>query len=150
MVTAAPRAQDAPRLRSSLWAAPASPWITLLMATGAVLVGCSAWIHLHLWQLGYRSVHIVGPMFLAQSIAGFALGALILATRRWPIAAVGALYLAGTMGGLLISNWFGLFGFHDHLDAPYAGLSLTIEGVGFGVLLASATASLAHTARRRG
>jgi hypothetical protein len=119
------------------------------MAVGAGLVGASAWIHLHLWQLGYRSVHIVGPMFLAQSIVGFALGALMLAIRRWPLAVVGALYMAATIGGLLTSDWFGLFGFHDHLDAPYAGMSLTIEGVGLVVLLVSASASLVHAVRRQ-
>lgn len=149
MVTAAHRLQDLDMDQRPLWASPVPAGVALLMATGAVLIGVSAWIHLHLWHLGYRSVHVIGPLFLAQAIAGFCIGALIIALRRWPMAAIGALYLAGTMGGLLVSDWFGLFGFHDHLDAPYAGMSLAIEGTGLVVLLAATAASLLPGLRRR-
>ena len=109
----------------------------------------SAWTHLHLWQLGYSHVHVIGPLFLAQAVAGFVLAALIVATRRWPLAGLGALYMVGTAGGLLTSNWFGLFGFHDHLDAPYAGMSLAVEGAGFVLLGASVAASVRPRAHRR-
>jgi hypothetical protein len=133
-----------------LWAAPPYRWVAVLMAAGAVLVGWSAWIHLHLWQLGYRNVHVIGPLFLSQAFAGFVLAAAVLATRRWPLAAAGALYMVGTAGGLLTSDWFGLFGFHDHLDAPYAGMSLAVEGTGFTVLVVSVVAAARAGARRAG
>ncbi len=48
------------------------------------------------------------------------------------VAAAG--FLIATTGGLLWSVSFGLFGFKDTLAAPYAGLSLVVEGVGAVVL----------------
>ncbi|MGH9029358.1 MAG: hypothetical protein ACRDV4_07060 [Acidimicrobiales bacterium] len=112
--------------------------VNVAMVLGAVLVAASAEVHLHLWMFGYRAFHIIGPLFLAQAISGFALALVIATTRRVLPAIVGALFLASTIGGLLISDWFGLFGFHDTFAAPYAGMSLFLEGAGIVVLLGAA------------
>ena len=116
------------------------------MVGGALLVLASAWVHLHLWTDGYRDIPTVGPMFLGQAVAGFVLGPLVVAVRRWPIGALGALFLAATAGGLVVSATVGLFGFRDHFGAPYAGLSLLVEGCGAAVL---AVATLTTLRRRR-
>ena len=34
-----------------------------------------------------------------------------------------------------MSAWHGIFGFHESLSAPYAGLSLSVEGAGIAVLV---------------
>jgi hypothetical protein len=120
--------------------------VTAAMILGAALVAWSGAIHLHLWNGGYRNIHIVGPLFLAQSITAFVV-ALAIIISRWPTATlVGALFLASTIGGLLVSSWHGIFGFQDSLSAPYATLSLFVEGAGIVVLVAAAAGR--HLIRR--
>jgi hypothetical protein len=123
------------------WVVNATMWL------GALLVAGSAGIHLHLWLSGYRSIPNIGPLFIGQAVAGFVLAALLAWTRRPTLAVVSVLFLLGTIGGLLTSMWFGLFGFHDDLSAPYAGLSVFVEGAGAVVLCAGAL--LAVIGRRR-
>jgi len=61
-----------------------------------------------------------------------------------------AAFLFATMAGFAMSNWWGLFGLHDHLDAAYAGLSLVVEGAGMAVFLAAvADSGIAGQLRRR-
>ena len=87
---------------------------------GAALLVASAAIHLDLYLTGYRTIPVIGWMFLLQVIAGFAIGAGIIATLIVASAAAGAL-LAGagalfalaTLGGYLLSLWTGLFGFTE-------------------------------------
>ena len=56
-----------------------------LRVTGAGLLAASAGIHLDLYLTGYRSVPVIGWLFLLQVIAGFALAAVVLAPRsRFP------------------------------------------------------------------
>jgi hypothetical protein len=134
--------------RPSLWGPRPALLVQLPMVGGAALVVASGWVHLHLWMVGYRDVPTIGPLFLGQAVAGFVLGAALLVLRRWLPAALGALYLLASAGGLLVSDNVGLFGFHDHLDAPYAGLSLVLEGCG-AALLAVATAAVLAGRRSR-
>lgn len=121
------------------------------MVGGAAMTAWSAAIHLHLWLHGYRHIPSIGPLFLAQGMVGLALAAVAVAIRRGITALAGVAYLAATSGGLLLSATVGLFNFHDGLDAPYAGLSLTVQLVGvtlFGlVALASARAHRGHRER---
>jgi hypothetical protein len=107
------------------------------MVAGAVLVAGSAAIHLKLWTLAYGNIHIIGPLFLAQAIAGFVV-ALFIAVSRWVVAAAtGAVFMLATIGGLLISVWHGLFGFQDSFSSQFAGMSLFVEAGGAVVLLAA-------------
>jgi hypothetical protein len=90
------------------------------MVAGAGLVAWSAAIHLDLWHTGYRDIATIGPLFLAQSISGFVLAALIATTRRFLPALAGALFLAATIGGFVWSTEWGLFGFQDSFGANFA------------------------------
>jgi hypothetical protein len=120
-----------------------------LRIVGAVLLAAMGWIHLDLWQAGYRSIDVIGPAFLLNAIAGFGLAALLLVTPRslllW-VAALGALTALGTLGGLLLATTVGLFGFVESTAADLWWESFWVE-VGATVVLA-ALAVLA--ARRRG
>lgn len=109
--------------------------VTLAASSGGGLVSASGAIHLDLWDMGYRHVPTIGWLFLFQGIAGVLLGALIVIRRRIVPVASGGLFLAATIGGLLLSATVGIFGFHDHLDAPLAGASLAVEAAGLVVLL---------------
>jgi hypothetical protein len=108
--------------------------VNAAMVLGAALVAGSGAIHLHLWLAGYRYIHIIGPLFLAQAISAFVIAAAVVASRRTTFALAGIALLAGTTGGLLLSSWHGVFGFHESLSAPFAGVSLLLEGTGITVL----------------
>ena len=105
------------------------------MLVGATLLAGSGAIHLHLWLSGYRAIHIIGPLFLTQAVSAFVIALAVVVWRRAIPALVGSALLAGTSGGLLMSAWHGIFGFHESLSAPYAGLSLSVEGAGIAVLV---------------
>jgi hypothetical protein len=107
------------------------------MVAGAALTAWSAAIHLDLWLGGYRGIHVIGALFLAQAVTGFVLTGLILVTRHLLAALAGTGFLLATMAGLAYSVWFGLFGFHDSLDAPFAATSLAVESAG-AVMLGTA------------
>lgn len=119
--------------------------ISLLFFAGAVLVALSALIHLHLWSTGYKQIHTIGPLFLLQAITSFMVAGAVAASRHYLMAAAGALFVAGTIAGLVISIEVGLFGFQDSFGAPYATCSLIVEALAAVVL-----GSAAFTARRRG
>lgn len=97
----------------------------------AALLGWTGWIHYHLWAGGYRHIHLIGPLFLANVIgaAALAVGLLVAPRRLLPPAAAGAvLFAAGTLVGLAVSVNAGLFGFHDSMRAPFARESVFVEG----------------------
>ena len=50
---------------------------------GAALLVASGAIHLDLYLTGYRTIPTIGPLFLLQVIAAFALAAAILITGSW-------------------------------------------------------------------
>jgi len=127
---------------------PATGVVWTLRILGALLLAGMGWIHLHLWLDGYRSIDVIGPAFLLNTIAGFGLAALLLVTPRallaW-VAALGALTALGTLGGLLLATTVGLFGFKESTDADLWWQSFWVEVA--TVVVLAALAGLA--ARRR-
>jgi hypothetical protein len=117
------------------WAVWAGTAATL---SGAGLIVATSAIHLHLWLSGYRHVPKLDVLFLAQAVAGFVLGPVIAAGRQVILMIVGAVFMASSAGGLILSATVGFVGIHDGLDVPWATPSLVVELVGF-VLFASAT-----------
>jgi hypothetical protein len=88
------------------------------MLAGGALVIASGVIHLRLWQMAYRHIPTIGPLFLVQGITGAVIGTAIIGFRRLHKAAIGAGYMAASLVGLLLSIKVGLFGFHESLAAP--------------------------------
>lgn len=118
------------------------PLVTLLCWTGDALLTASAAIHFHLWSNGYEHIPTIGPLFLLQTIAGLVVALLVAVSRHFVVALGGALFAAGTIGGLILSVEVGLFGFMDSLSAPYATTSLIVEAAAFVVLLTAALVGL--------
>jgi hypothetical protein len=108
--------------------------VILGLVVGSALVAASGAIHLELWSMGYRTIPTIGPLFLIQGLAGALLAVLLLLSRRLLVVVTAAGFMIATIGGLLLSIYFGLFGFMDTLAAPYAGLSLGVESTGAVVL----------------
>jgi hypothetical protein len=105
---------------------------------GATMIAASAVIHLHLWMIGYKHIHLIGPAFLFQAVSGLTLAVIMLAYRRLITVAAGAAFCAGSVVALLLSATVGFLGLHDGLDVPWAGWSLATEITGFLVLLCCA------------
>jgi hypothetical protein len=118
-------------------------WVLRLV--GAGLLVAMAWIHLHLWLDGYRTIDVVGPGFLLNTIAGFGLAALLLVTPRllvgW-VAVLGALTAAGTLAGLLLATTVGLFGFVESTTAALWWESFWVEVAAVVVLAGLAALTL--------
>jgi hypothetical protein len=105
---------------------------------GAAMIAVSAVIHLHLWLIGYRHIHLIGPAFLFQSISGLALAAALIGFPRLVTVLAGVGFCGGSVVALLLSATVGFLGLHDGLNVPWAGWSLVSELAGFVALLAAA------------
>jgi len=129
-----------------------------LQGAGALLLAVSACIHLDLYVTGYRSIPIIGRLFLLQVVVAFVLTAAVLVTRNWLVAAASAAFALSTLGAYLLAVWIGLFGFKEIRTRAGIAAGL-IEVAAFGVLaLAAIAAGPVHQAdgpvgpraRRRG
>jgi predicted lipoprotein with Yx(FWY)xxD motif len=108
-----------------------------LRVAGAVLLAGSASIHLTLYLTGYRSIPIIGWLFLLQVIVGFVLAAGALVTYSRVAAAAGAAFALSTLGCYLLAVWIGLFGFRE---------VRTRAGIAAGLIEVAAFATLAMVA----
>jgi hypothetical protein len=129
---------------------PAVRWtVNFLAAVGAVLLVWSGVIHIQLWSDGYRGISVIGPLFIIQGVGGIAIAVVLVVFRRLVLLAAGAVTLAATAVGLLLSVHVGLFGYRESLAVPYAELSLVVEFTGAAVLLVAAATVLAvHSSAR--
>ena len=101
----------------------------LLVATGAM--------HLDLYLTGYRTIPTIGVLFLLQIIAAFVLAAVVGVFGSRLGALAGALFALSTLGGYLLSIWFGLFNFRE-VRTTAGIVAGVIEVAAFAVLAALA------------
>jgi hypothetical protein len=127
---------------------PVARWaVNLLALTGAILLVWSGVIHLQLWFDGYRSIAVIGPLFLVQGIGSIVVALVLGLFRRLVLMVAGSVLLAATAVGLILSAGIGLFGYQESLAVPYAGTSLIVEFAGAVVLAAGAAIVLASSSR---
>jgi hypothetical protein len=127
---------------------PVARWVVNLLAlTGAILLIWSGVIHLQLWFDGYRSIAVIGPLFLVQGIGSIVVAFVLGLFRRLVLMVAGSVLLAATAVGLLLSAGNGLFGYRESLAVPYAATSLIVEFAGVVVLAAGAAIVLAGPSR---
>jgi hypothetical protein len=109
--------------------------LVALVVAGALMV-VSGVDHIHLWDIAYRHVATLGPLFLVQAIAAIVLAIVLVATRVVGAALASALLMIGTIGGFIIADTVGLFGFKLPVVTNFAYLALSTEGVSTVILLA--------------
>jgi hypothetical protein len=117
--------------------------VNLLALAGAALLVWSGVIHIQLWSQGYRDISVIGPLFIVQGIGTIVVAAVLVVFRRLVLLAAGAVALAATAVGLLLSVHISLFGYRESLAVPDAKLSLVVEFTGAAVLLVAAAIVLA-------
>jgi predicted lipoprotein with Yx(FWY)xxD motif len=110
-----------------------------LRAVGAGLLVATGAIHLDLYLTGYRTIPTIGVLFLLQVIAAFVLAAVVGMLGGQLAAAAGALFALATLGGYLLSIWFGLFGFRE-VRTTVGIVAGVIEIAAFAVLAVLALA----------
>ena len=99
----------------------------VLRLVGVGLLSAAGWIHLHLWQAGYRHIPTIGPLFLAAAVSAFVIGAGLLARPSRLIGLSGIGLVMGVLAGLIVSVNVGLFGFQESLSAPFSVESIILE-----------------------
>jgi hypothetical protein len=117
--------------------------VNILAIAGVVLLVWSGIIHVRLWADGYRDISVIGPLFIIQGVGSIVIALALGIFRRLVLLAAGAVTLAATAVGLLLSVHIGLFGYRESLAVPYAQTSLVVEFAGAAVLLAAAVILLA-------
>jgi len=105
------REEGGTSLRGWLAASPSRRlWRLGLRMAGAGLLAATGAIHLDLYLTGYRSIPVIGWMFMLQVITAFGLAVAVLASGSRLLAAAGGGFALATLGGYLLSTWVGLFG----------------------------------------
>ena len=108
-----------------------------LRLAGAGLLAATGAIHLDLYLTGYRSIPVIGWLFLLQVITAFALAVAVIATGSRLAAAAGAGFALATLGGYVLSLWAGLFGYRE-IRTTAGIVAGIIEIAAFSVLAALA------------
>jgi hypothetical protein len=110
---------------------------TGLVFLSAALMLVSGFVHVHLWDIAYRHVATLGPLFLVQAISALVLAVLLATTRRGAVVLAALGLMAGTIVGFILVLTVGLFGFTLHEITNYAVIAVVVEGLAV-VLLAAA------------
>ena len=107
------------------------------VAATAVLASMA--IHLILWLQGFRNVHLIGPAFLLNIIAGVIIAVLLVVWQHWLPGVLSACFGMATLGAFTVATTIGLFGVHDHWVGFYVWGAAISEVVavlaGFAVIL---------------
>jgi hypothetical protein len=96
----------------------------------AIAVLVSAYVHLREWLDGMRDVHVIGPLFIVNIVAGVVIAVLLFTWKHWlaPFLAFG--FGASTLGGFAIATTSaGLFGDHEKWQGGYVWLAAASEVV---------------------
>jgi hypothetical protein len=105
------------------------------VVAAAILMICSGLIHLHLWDIAYRHVATLGPLFMVQAVAAL-VGAVVLVVARVVVVALACIALMlGTVVGFILADTVGIFGFTLPVVTGWAYEALVAELVS-AVLLA--------------
>jgi hypothetical protein len=99
---------------------------------------CSGLIHIHLWDIAYRQVATLGPLFLVQAVAALVLAVVLVVARVVVVALACMVLMVGTVVGFVLAASVGIFGFTLQIVTVWAYEALSAEllsAVVLGVLV---------------
>ncbi|MGW4400355.1 hypothetical protein ACWEHA_34115 [Amycolatopsis nivea] len=102
---------------------------TVLRLATAACLAASGYLHAQLYVGGYRVIPVIGPSFLIQASAAFAVAVLVALGGPLLLRLAAAALAAGALAGFVLSRTIGLFGFSERgfQPAPEALLSVLAE-----------------------
>lgn len=103
--------------------------VLALCTVDAGLLITSGLIHLHFWNIAYRHVPTLGPLFLVQVVATLLIAVALVATRRLIVVAAAFLLMGGTIVGFILVRTVGLFNFKLGFTSGLAATVLVVEAV---------------------
>jgi hypothetical protein len=109
-----------------------------ILAAVAALV--SAGVHLYLWFDGMRDLHVVGPAFMVNAVAGVVIALLLVTWRHWVPLFLVVGFGASTLGAFIIASTVGLFGTHESWTGNYVWAAAISEAVAIVAGIWAATA----------
>jgi hypothetical protein len=104
------------------------PVLALCIVDAGLLI-TSGLIHLHFWNIAYRHVPTLGPLFLVQVVARLLIAVALVATRRLIVVAAAFLLMGGTIVGFILVRTVGLFNFKLGFTSGLAATVLVVEAV---------------------
>jgi hypothetical protein len=110
-------------------------WLLLLADAGLMVT--SGLIHLHLWDIAYRHVHVLNVLFLVQVVVAFLLALALLVTRHLLVVGACLALMAGTIVGFILARTVGIFGFSLTFSSGLANTVLVVEIVAVVLLAVS-------------
>ncbi len=117
-----------------------------LRAVTSLAVLVSAIVHLRLWFQGFDSLHVVGPAFLVNAVAGAVIAVLLVTWRHWLPLFLAAGFGAVTLGAFLVSATVGLYGVHEQ----WVGWPVWASAISEVVAVVAAVAAWVTAPRRAG
>jgi hypothetical protein len=127
-MTATTTRQPAAHGKTALWA---------LIVIDAGLLITSGAIHLDLWNIAYRHVNVLGPLFLLQVISAWVIAAGLLVSRHILAVLAGLGLVLGTILGFILVLTIGLFNFKLTFISTEAWATLIVEIVAVVMLTAT-------------
>ncbi len=97
------------------------------MWVGAALLVVSGLVHLHLWDIAYRHVDTLGPLFILQGVAAIVVGIALVLWPRGVVVLAGLALAVGTIIGFVKALNGGIFGFTLPVVTNWAKLALGAE-----------------------
>ena len=97
------------------------------VVAAAILMICSGLIHIHLWDIAYRHVATLGPLFLVQAVAALVLAVVLVVARVVVVALACMVLMVGTVVGFILADSVGIFGFTLQIVTGWAYEALVAE-----------------------
>ena len=112
---------------------PRAAWVPDLSRTGRALAAAgvllSADVHLVLYFQGFSDIHIIGPSFLLNAVAGLVIGVAVLVWQHWIPLLLAIGFGVATLGAFYVSATVGLFGLHETFGGNQQVLAEVAEWV---------------------
>lgn len=121
-------------IRRTLLATVSGLPATVAIWLGAALMLVSGVVHVHLWDIAYRHVATLGPLFLVQAALSLVVAVALAVFRRAALILAGMALMAGTIVGFILVVTTGLFGFKLQTITGWADLALASESAAVVVL----------------
>ncbi len=112
----------------------------LVRLPAATLLLVGGFVHLQLWQDGYRAIPNIGPLFLVNVAAAALIAvALVIRPSRWIVVA-GVGFALTSLGALVMSRTVGLLGFTERMWTDEAFRTVAAEiGATVGIAMVFVT-----------